>query len=189
MPAARNIVFVIGGARSGKSSFAMTLANSMFRKPVYLATAEPGDREMRERIAKHKSERGSEWLCVEQPLNPAETILRPPRGRDGILLDCLTLWLSNILCSPEADSFDKHRSGFLHAISTTRTRVIIVANEVGQGIVPENRLARRFRDLAGWLNQDVARIAGTVVLVTAGLPLVLKGRLPESKLNSKGGKK
>ncbi len=172
--AATKVVLVLGGARSGKSTYAFRLAESEFKHPVYLATAEALDAEMAERIELHRKTRGRKWICVEQPLNIAGVIRDPPRTCDGILLDCLTMWLSNILLKEGESSFEKRRNEFLAALQGTRVPAVIVSNEVGMGIVPENELGRKFRDLAGWLNQDVAEIADRVVFVAAGLPMVLK---------------
>jgi adenosylcobinamide kinase / adenosylcobinamide-phosphate guanylyltransferase len=169
------IVLVLGGARSGKSSYAMRLALKRFHKPLYLATAEAGDREMSERISAHRKSRGPCWRCVEEPLNIASVIANPPVC-DGILVDCMTLWVTNVLLKEKRKAFEKRRAELLRALSRTKRPVILVSNEVGMGIVPANRLGRDFRDLAGWLNQDLASVADTVVFVVSGLPMILKGK-------------
>jgi len=169
------IALVLGGARSGKSRFASQLAEGTFKKPLYLATAEALDAEMAERIKLHKKARGSRWLCVEEPLEIASVICRPPKACDGILLDCLTLWLTNVLMKEGEKAVKPRMGSLIAALKAAKVPVILVSNEVGMGIVPESKLGRVFRDLAGWLNQDVAAVADTVVFVVAGLPMVLKG--------------
>ena len=170
------VVLVFGGARSGKSRFASQLAEGTFKKPLYLATAEALDAEMAERIELHKKARGSRWLCLEEPLDIARVISRPPKACDGILLDCLTLWLTNVLMKEGEKAVKPRRNELIAALEVAGVPVILVSNEVGMGIVPESKLGRAFRDLAGWLNQDVATVADTVVFVAAGLPMVLKGK-------------
>ena len=171
------IVLVLGGARSGKSAYALKLAEMMFRNPLYVATAEAGDREMADRISSHKQSRGPHWQCVEEPLDIASVIAAPPRC-DGILVDCITLWVTNVLLKEKEKAFEKRRKEVIAALRRTRRPVIIVSNEVGLGIVPESRLGRKFRDLAGWFNQDLAAVADTVVFVVSGLPMILKGKTP-----------
>lgn len=181
------IIFITGGARSGKSRFALEKANSMNGKKVYIATAEPLDEEMKERIKRHKEERGREWLTMEEPIKIPK-LLRELKGEcDVILLDCLTLWLSNMmlankeeLLTAEAEEFIKTLKDLQPSASSLQpdlrpSALLIVSNEVGMGIVPENELARRFRDLAGRLNQRVAEIADEVYLVVSGITLKIKG--------------
>jgi adenosylcobinamide kinase/adenosylcobinamide-phosphate guanylyltransferase len=168
------IIFVLGGAKSGKSAFALRKAETLPGKKAYIATAEPLDDEMKERIDKHKRERGKDWDAIEEPRKIAETI-RTGSGKYSIfLVDCLTLWVSNLLCHDERaeEAIDE----FLNSLSLTSqsSYFFIVSNEVGMGIVPDNALSRRFRDLAGRLNQQMASIADEVYLVTAGIPLRIK---------------
>jgi adenosylcobinamide kinase/adenosylcobinamide-phosphate guanylyltransferase len=174
------LVLVLGGARSGKSSFALNLAGKLFRKPVYLATAQAIDAEMTERIRLHRSARSQKWNCVEEPLDAAKVILHPPEC-DGILMDCVTVWLSNVVVREGEKAFAGRRQEIVSALKKRKRSIIVVSNEVGMGIVPNTELGRKFRDLAGWLNQDLAAIADAVVLVTAGLPMVLKGKIPTAK--------
>lgn len=168
------ITLVLGGARSGKSSYAQRLAEQ-HAHPLYLATAEILDHEMRERVRMHQAKRGRQWSCVEATLDIARVITHPPAGRNVILVDCLTLWLSNVLLKEGAKGVRARKSDLLKALRKPSNDVILVSNEVGMGIVPDSELGREFRDLQGRLNQDVAAIAGTVVFVAAGLPLKLKG--------------
>ncbi|ACM01803.1 bifunctional adenosylcobinamide kinase/adenosylcobinamide-phosphate guanylyltransferase [Cereibacter sphaeroides] len=170
------LTLVLGGARSGKSRLAERLVIGSGRPMFYLATAEPWDDEMRERIAAHRHDRGSGWQTVEEPRHLCPVLSRmPPEA--CVLLDCATLWLTNHLLA-ESD-LDAEIASLLHALGACAAPVVVVSNEVGWSIVPENSLARRFRDEQGRLNQRLAAQAELVVAAMAGLPLTLKGRLPE----------
>ncbi len=171
-------LLILGGARSGKSRLAQNIAARRWRRPVYLATAEILDDEMADRVRLHRRTRTRRWRCEEEPLEIARIIRRGIPGTDGLLVDCLTIWLSNVLLKEGPGAFSQRRDELVKALRQARQDVILVANEVGMGVVPEHALGRTFRDLAGWLNQAVAKEVDTVVFVTAGLPLVLKGRLP-----------
>ena len=165
-------VLVLGGARSGKSAFAERLVVETGFSRHYIATGRAFDDEMRDRIARHRDDRGDGWETHEEPLALAETILAIARPDRAVLVDCLTLWVSNLLL---ADADIARAGGQLcDAIARFDGTLILVANEVGLGIVPDNALARRFRDAAGLLNQSVAAAAAEVVLLTAALPLTLK---------------
>ncbi len=167
---------VTGGARSGKSRFAESLVRSTGRPKVYIATAQAWDDEMRDRIAQHRADRGHDWQTVEAPRDLAATLAHIPADA-CVLVDCATLWLTNQLLA-DAD-LETESDALLHAVSACAAPVVVVTNEVGWGIVPDNALARKFRDAQGRLNQRMAAKAGLVVAVMAGLPLVLKGNLPE----------
>jgi adenosylcobinamide kinase/adenosylcobinamide-phosphate guanylyltransferase len=169
------LTLVIGGARSGKSAFAEQLALQSARPRRYIATAQAWDDEMRARIAAHQRQRGPDWTSVEAPLDLAAA-LQAAHGDEVVLVDCATLWLTNVMLS-ESD-LAMAVDGLQAALAVCAAPVIIVSNEVGFGIVPDNALARRFRDEQGRLNQQLARQASLVVTVMAGLPLVLKGALP-----------
>ena len=171
-----DLSLVLGGARSGKSAFAERLVLSAARTPVYVATAEAWDDEMRARIASHRTARGAAWRTVEAPRDVAG-VLAAAAADEAVLVDCATLWLTNHLLA-EAD-LDRQTEVLLDAVATCAAPVVIVSNEVGWSIVPENALARAFRDAQGRLNQRLATEAGLVVAVMAGLPLVLKGHLPD----------
>lgn len=171
-------LLILGGARSGKSRLAQDIAARRWRRPVYLATAEIIDDEMAARVRLHRKSRARRWRCVEEPLEIAKIIRRGVPGTDGILVDCLTIWLSNVLLKEGRGAFARRRDELIQALRQARQDVIMVANEVGMGVVPEHELGRTFRDLAGWLNQAVAKEADTVAFVMAGLPLVMKGQLP-----------
>jgi len=167
-------LFVLGGARSGKSRYAQARAEAAGGNPVFVATAEAFDDEMRERIARHQADRNARWTTIEAPRDLPAAIDTLSRREAVVLVDCLTLWVSNLLLA-EADIPRASRQ-LCDAISCFQGQLILVANEVGLGIVPDNALARAFRDAAGQLNQSVAVAAQEVVLITAGLPLPLKPR-------------
>jgi adenosylcobinamide kinase/adenosylcobinamide-phosphate guanylyltransferase len=167
------ITLVLGGARSGKSRFAEALVAGAAASGTYIATAEAGDDEMTARIAEHRARRGTFWRTVETPLALAPAIRAHGDPARPILVDCLTLWLSNLLC---AGRVVEHESeGLLAALRDAAGPIVLVANEIGLGLVPATPLGRQFRDAAGRLNQEVAALADRVVFVAAGLPLVLKG--------------
>jgi len=170
----KKITFVFGGTRSGKSSYAYRLADKTFKRPVYLATAEALDNEMKQRIALHQKQRGAKWESVESPLDPAGVLVDKKLKCDGILLDCLTVWLSNVLLKRGEKALAPAIKVLLRAMKDSRWPLIVVSNEVGMGIVPESKLGRIFRDYAGWLNQDMAELADEVVFVVSGVPIVLK---------------
>lgn len=170
------LTLVLGGARSGKSRMAERLVIGTGRPRIYIATAEAWDDEMAARIAAHREDRGAGWDTVEAPRDVCPVLSRiPPKA--CVLLDCATLWLTNHLLAE--NDLDAEIASLLHALETCQAPVVVVSNEVGWGIVPENSLARRFRDEQGRLNQRLAASAGLVVAVMAGLPMVLKGELPK----------
>lgn len=166
-----SVTLVLGGARSGKSAYAEILVEGM-GPGLYLATAEAGDAEMAERIRRHRERRGARWTTVEEPLDLAGALGRNTAPRRPILVDCLTLWLSNIM----AAGFDvsAETEALTQGLYRLPGPVVLVSNEVGLGIVPGTELGRLFRDHAGRLNQTIARISDRVVFVAAGLPLILK---------------
>ncbi len=191
------ITFVIGGARSGKSSFALDQASKIEGPRVYIATAEALDEEMKARIEKHKVERGSEWDTYEEPLNLTDALLNSKDKYKVAVVDCLTIWLSNLMIRTQntesrtqitdhrsqtkeetiqefIDTLLKLKPSSVCSLGSGPCVLYIVSNEVGMGIVPENRLARLFRDLAGDLNQKVAAVSDEVYLVTAGIPMKIK---------------
>lgn len=165
-------LLVLGGARSGKSRFAQGRAEALTGELIYLATAQALDDEMRERIALHRADRGTRWSTVEAPLQLAEAITACSTPETVVLVDCLTLWASNLMLA-ERDTAAATK-GLVRSLSDARGPVILVANEVGLGIVPDNALARKFRDAAGRINQETAAAVDEVVMMFAGLPLVLK---------------
>ncbi|HEV8016717.1 MAG TPA: bifunctional adenosylcobinamide kinase/adenosylcobinamide-phosphate guanylyltransferase [Stellaceae bacterium] len=165
------VTLVLGGARSGKSRFAEELIEQGAPPALYLATAEPRDEEMSARIAAHRTRRGGRWTTTEEPIEIVNILLAETTR--PVLVDCLTLWLSNLIGAQRDVGFEIER--LLAALPQHKAPVVLVASEVGLGIVPENALARTFRDHAGRLNQGVARLAQRVVFMAAGLPLGLKG--------------
>jgi adenosylcobinamide kinase / adenosylcobinamide-phosphate guanylyltransferase len=169
------LTVVIGGARSGKSRFGEGLIAATGRQRRYIATAQAWDDEMRARIAQHQGERGPDWITDEAPLR-LDAALAAAGSGEAVLVDCATLWLSNHLLADH--DLEAACQGLLTALAACPAPVVVVTNEVGSGIVPDNALARRFRDAQGRLNQQLAAQAGLVVLVVAGLPVVVKGVLP-----------
>jgi adenosyl cobinamide kinase/adenosyl cobinamide phosphate guanylyltransferase len=171
------VALVLGGARSGKSGYAMRLAESLPGPRLFVATCEPRDEEMQARIDQHRLERGRDWETREACLDLPDFLAGPPQGYGVILVDCLTMWLSNLMLKEGANraGIEAECGRLAQALTTARTPTILVSNEVGWGIVPDNPLAREFRDRAGALHQRLARIADLVTLVAAGLPLMLKG--------------
>jgi adenosylcobinamide kinase/adenosylcobinamide-phosphate guanylyltransferase len=161
-------ILVTGGARSGKSAIAERRALGLGAHAVYIATAQAFDDEMAERIALHQSRRGPEWTTVAEPVELARA-LRKTDGQGPRMVDCLTLWLTNLILQ-DAD-WNEALDGLLATVPALRDPVVFVTNEVGSGIVPENALARSFRDAAGIVNQRVAAVADEVILAVAGLPL------------------
>ncbi len=167
------IRLITGGARSGKSTLAEQLAAASGLEVVYIATAQAGDGEMTERVALHRERRPSHWQTVEEPLQLAEAIRLYQQDNRCLLVDCLTLWVTNLLLS-EAD-IQRQRDALSEALVSAKGDIILVTNETGMGVVPLGELSRRFVDEAGWLNQAVAAQADQVVITVAGLPLTLKG--------------
>ena len=169
------LALVLGGAASGKSAFAENLVLQSGNAPVYLATAQVFDDEMAEKVARHRDMSGAGWVTIEEPLDlgPSLAQITP---QQTVLIDCATLWLTNVILG-DHDVAD-HTNALLTAIAACQGPVVVVSNEVGQGIVPDNALSRKFRNAQGGLNQQIAAEADLVVAVMAGLPLVLKGQLP-----------
>ena len=191
-----NITLVIGGCRSGKSSFALNHANNIQiekekeKNKIFIATSQPTDFEMEKRVKKHQAERGIGWYTVEEPVNIHETIDEYSKKASVILVDCLTLWVSNLLFNAsqkneiskiESDKNRDYQAHIDHAVElleksleSCQCPLFMVSNEVGAGIVPENTIARQFRDLAGFVNQRMAKIADRVVMTVAGIDVEIK---------------
>ncbi len=177
----KQITLFLGGVRSGKSRFAQRLAEQV-SDVCFIATAQPSDEEMQAKIARHQQERPAHWLTVEEPVDLAAALQR--NDTKGLLLvDCLTVFVGNLLLQDEAaEKYAAHFDSFCAALSSVRSSVVLVSNEVGSGVVPPYPMGRRYRDMLGELNQRVAALADNVVLMVAGLPLVLKGRLHQALL-------
>lgn len=169
------LILITGGARSGKSAYAELRAFGIGGKRAYLATAQALDAEMAERIEKHRKQRGATWDTYEEPLAVAELVEKLNNRYDVVLLDCLTLWLSNVMAHTDGDEAVVSRGDELvSAIKAFGGTCIVVTNEVGLGIVPDNPLARKFRDVAGMMNQKMARAADEVYFTASGIPVRIK---------------
>ena len=170
------VVFVIGGSRSGKTAFALLKAKAASGENgrVYIATAQPLDAEMEDRIEKHRRERGSAWTTCEEPLHLGRAVRAASGSYAVAVIDCLTLWLSNLLCGNL--DVEEAQDDFIDSLRTPGRllHIFVVSNEVGMGIVPENDMARQFRDASGRLNQRLAGLADEVYLMAAGIPVKIK---------------
>jgi adenosylcobinamide kinase/adenosylcobinamide-phosphate guanylyltransferase len=171
------IIFVTGGCRSGKSTYALQTAEKMpAERKIFIATCVPQDYEMKQRVARHQKERSQNWVTVEEPLHLPQAILENSPKADVMLVDCLTLWVSNLLMqSGDEKKIADTIPQLIDALEKATCPIVLVSNEVGTGIVPENRLARQFRDITGWVNQAVAKSANKVVWMVAGIPVTVKG--------------
>ncbi len=171
----RKVLFIIGGCRSGKSSHALFLANQIPGHKIFIATCMPHDKEMEERVLLHKKQRSRAWTTLEVPVRLSEEISKNSQKENVILVDCLTLWISNLLLeNNNQKNVDGHIRKLIQSLEKAQCPIILVSNEVGTGIVPENRLARRFRDTAGFTNQRVAACANKVIWMVAGIPVGVK---------------
>lgn len=171
----KKMIFILGGSRSGKSNYAVNLAKTSRGRVIFIATCIPGDSEMRERIRLHKKSRPRSWRLIEEGIY-LDSVLNKLKGHaDTVLIDCLGLFVSNLMAVEADDKKIKHSvERVIDAITKIACTVIVVSNEVGMGIVPDNSLARRFRDLLGNANQALAQNADTVLMMYAGIPMVIK---------------
>jgi len=169
------ILLVTGGSRSGKTAHAEKRA-MQFKNRIYLATAEPIDDEMKDRIARHQSDRGDNFQTLEEPVDLVGALKNIPKNTDVVLIDCMTVWLGNLMHKNgvQKEPYAEVRK-FLQTLENPPCNIVIVTNELGSGIIPPDAMTRTYRDHAGWLNQDIAKIADEVLLVACGLPLTLKG--------------
>jgi adenosylcobinamide kinase/adenosylcobinamide-phosphate guanylyltransferase len=169
-------MLILGGCRSGKSRFARNYAESREENKVFIATLIPQDEEMKERVKRHRLERGKEWNSVEAHVDLAEAVEEHSRQNTVLLVDCLTLWISNLFMEGyDMDRILQQAALLCKSIQASPGPVVLVSNEVGSGIVPDTRLGRDFRDAAGLVNQKVASAADTVIIVAAGIPCAIKG--------------
>lgn len=171
-------IFITGGRRSGKSSYALELAESLGSQRLYLATAEALDDEMDKRIKRHREERGNGWDTAEEPVNVAD-VIEESAEYDVILIDCLTLWLCNVMHKGDLgdETIMKEIDSLVEACRESGKTLIAVSNELGSGVIPDNPLSRRFTDLAGMMNQKMAAAADRVVLTISGIPMTIKGNI------------
>jgi adenosylcobinamide kinase/adenosylcobinamide-phosphate guanylyltransferase len=168
------IELVLGGARSGKSHYAEGVAKASNKPVIYIATSEVRDNEMAQRVAIHQSQRPSEWQVIEEPFALASCLEDNSRVDNCILVDCLTLWLTNCLFGETQTSWNDYKQQLLTTLANLPGQVILVSNEVGCGIVPMGEMSRQFVDQAGWLHQAIAALVPRVTLVTAGIPMHIK---------------
>jgi len=173
----KDTIFVIGGCRSGKSRQALEIADGLPGNiRTFIATCIPRDDEMHLRVEQHRKERSKNWQTVEVPINLAPAIVDQSRQADVLLIDCLTLWISNLMLETDDDEkIHDEINNLIPALESAVCPVVLVSNEVGGGIVPENKLSRRFRDLVGLTNQAIAGYAARVVWMVAGIPVKIKG--------------
>ncbi len=169
-------MLITGGAKSGKSRIALDICNKMGKKLIFLATAQAFDKEMEERISRHQEERGTEWSTIEEPVDIIAAISKSDNQDTVILFDCFTLWLNNLymLYKNNPGQIEREIDKFISMLPCLKGAIVVVSNETGMGIVPDNVLSRRYRDDAGRANQKIARVADKVITVISGLPLFLK---------------
>ncbi len=168
------IILITGGARSGKSQYAEQRVREKGGRSIYVATAEANDEEMAQRIAEHRKRRGNQWRTIEEPLELTQALLAERGKTDCALVDCLTLWISNLLLRHDDNYASEKVDELIETLPQLNFHLVLVTNEVGWGIVPDNSLARKFRDLAGWTNQRMAQAANEVILMVAGVPMTAK---------------
>jgi adenosylcobinamide kinase/adenosylcobinamide-phosphate guanylyltransferase len=182
----RRVTLVLGGARSGKSRYAEGLALRHKGQPTYIATAEVTDEEMRERIDRHRAERGPKWRTIEAPLDLIAALRQADGAKSFTLVECLTVWINNLMYHEKDVAAEVERLSA--SLVLAKGLIVIVSNETGLGIVPDNALARRFRDEAGRANQAIAQVADEVVFIAAGLPMTLKKPKPAARRARSKGK-
>jgi adenosylcobinamide kinase/adenosylcobinamide-phosphate guanylyltransferase len=174
-------ILVIGGCRSGKSTHALCQAERIGERRLFVATCVPKDDEMKARVSKHRKDRDESWNTLEIPVDIPEAITQYGPSTDVMLVDCLTLWLNNLLMETQnVDVIQERIHDLARSIETAECSVVLVSNEVGSGIVPENPMARLYRDLAGWTHQAVAEVCSKVVWTVAGIPVTIKPCSPDA---------
>jgi adenosylcobinamide kinase/adenosylcobinamide-phosphate guanylyltransferase len=171
----KKTILVIGGCRSGKSRHALHLAEQVPGQKIFIATCIPQDKEMKQRVAHHQQQRDTAWETIEEPISLPEAITKQGLKGNVLLVDCLTLWINNLIMDDRKyDKIDTHIIELIRSLDKAECPVILVSNEVGCGIVPENKLARRFRDIIGFANQKVADCVDRVIWMVAGIPVKIK---------------
>ncbi|WP_394180990.1 bifunctional adenosylcobinamide kinase/adenosylcobinamide-phosphate guanylyltransferase [Marinomonas posidonica] len=165
---------VLGGVRSGKSAFAQDLVAETGKPVCYVATSQVWDDEMAQRVERHKRNRPEQWQLIEEPIALAETLHRLNNTQQAVIVECFSLWLSNLLCLEDDQTFERERQSLLSAVEQFQGDLVLVSSEVGLGIMPMNALARRFADEAGMLNQALVKLTDRATFVAAGLPMPLK---------------
>jgi adenosylcobinamide kinase/adenosylcobinamide-phosphate guanylyltransferase len=175
------ITFIIGGCRSGKSKHALQMAEKIpGGRKIYIATCVPQDDEMKQRVAKHQKERSQIWATAEEPIHLPLAVSRISQQADVILVDCLTLWVSNLLMETnEEEKLEEAIAYLIDSLQKATCPIVLVSNEIGSGIVPQNKLARQYRDIIGMANQAVAHCAHKVIWMVAGIPVSIKGYIGE----------
>lgn len=167
------ISLIVGGARSGKSRYALECGELSGQRLTFLATAQARDTEMTHRIEQHQRERDARWQLIEEPIHVASK-LASFSDQDCLVIDCLSLWLSNCLCSADSSCWETEKTQFITELEKSAASIILVSNEVGLGVVPDNKLARQFIDESGWLHQRLAQLSNEVVMMHFGLAQILK---------------
>ena len=184
----KELVLVLGGSRSGKSTWALRYIEEHYSSYLFLATAEALDKEMEERVRLHKESRDSKWELIEEPLEISGSLDADCGHVDAVLIDCMTVWLSNVLLKQGDNQVKPYQERLFKSLSGRKQSIVIVSNEVGAGIVPEHALGRKYRDLSGILNQKIAALADKVIFIIAGLPVCIKGDINQGglKIQNKG---
>jgi adenosylcobinamide kinase/adenosylcobinamide-phosphate guanylyltransferase len=174
----QSCALILGGAKSGKSRYALQVCEGLRREKVFLATARALDAEMDIRIRRHREERGADWQTIEEPLDILKSIQRLDHREGLILVDCLTLWVSNLYMEfqDKPEAIETAAAELAEGLRSVQGLVVLVSNEVGHGIVPDNALSRAYRDTVGSLNQRIAAVAQQVVFMAAGIPMTIKGQ-------------
>ncbi len=171
-------ILITGGIRSGKSAYSLKRAQNLGSPKIFLATAEALDEDMATRIKNHQKERGEAYQTIEEPLHIDKQLQALPKNTSVVIIDCLTLWVSNLMCQLEEgeQKIQNKITAFLNVLKIAPMNILMVTNEVGLGVIPENKMARHYINLLGYLNQDIAKISDEVIFMAAGIPQTIKER-------------